>query len=120
MGGLCTLTSTLLCIQMLAPHTSPLFVSAWRLLPAGLVLIAWASLKGRPAPKTAMAWVSIAAFALVDATCFQVSCDRCGKHRRHSHWSKDQDLASLLCQHLSVRSQKQPERPATLVRNNKK
>ena len=58
--------------QVLAPHTSPLFVSAWRLGPAGALLLAWGASRGRPQPGGAMAWVSIAAFSLVDATCFQV------------------------------------------------
>lgn len=60
-------------VQMLAPHTSPLFVSAFRLLPAGFVLMLWGSLNGREQPKSAMAWLSIAAFGFVDATCFQAS-----------------------------------------------
>jgi hypothetical protein len=57
---------------VLAPHTSPLFVSAWRLGPAGALLLAWGASRGRPQPGGAMAWASIAAFSLVDATCFQV------------------------------------------------
>ena len=57
---------------MLAPHTSPLFVSAWRLLPAGVALIAWAAATGRRQPSGGMAWLAIALFGLVDGTCFQV------------------------------------------------
>ena len=58
---------------MLAPHTSPLFVSAWRLLPAGVALIAWAAATGRSQPSGGVAWLAVALFGLVDGTCFQVS-----------------------------------------------
>jgi len=58
-------------MKMVAPHTSPLFVSAWRLLPAGGLLVAWGASRGRPQPRTSAAWGAIALFALVDATCFQ-------------------------------------------------
>lgn len=58
-------------MKMLAPHTSPLFVSAWRLGPAGVLLVLWGASRGRPHPATGMAWLAIAAFGLVDATCFQ-------------------------------------------------
>lgn len=53
------------------PVTSPMFVATVRLVPAGLILVAWALSKGRPMPKSASAWGAIAAFALVDATMFQ-------------------------------------------------
>ncbi len=57
---------------MLAPHTAPIWVSAVRLLPAGLVLIGWAARQGRPQPQGPMAWAAISLFALADGTCFQV------------------------------------------------
>ena len=60
-------------LQLLAPHTAPIWVSAVRLLPAGLVLIGWAARQGRPQPKGPMAWAAISLFALADGTCFQVS-----------------------------------------------
>ena len=63
---------------MLAPHTSPLFVSAWRLLPAGVALIAWAAATGRRQPSGGMAWLAVALFGLVDGTCFQVVSARSG------------------------------------------
>jgi drug/metabolite transporter (DMT)-like permease len=43
-----------------------------RLLPAGLVLLAWAAATGRPQPKTPTAWAWVLAFALVDGAAFQV------------------------------------------------
>ena len=68
----CRLFQALPPSQMVAPHTTPLFVSAWRLLPAGVLLVAWGASPGRSHPATPAAWGSIALFALVDATCFQV------------------------------------------------
>ena len=59
-------------LQVLAPHTAPIWVSAVRLLPAGLVLVAWAARQGRPQPQGYMAWVTISLFALADGTFFQV------------------------------------------------
>lgn len=72
--------------QMLAPHTSPLFVSAWRLGPAGALLVLWGASRGRPQPATRTAWLAIVAFGLVDATCFQVclpSRSACFRVRLH-------------------------------------
>lgn len=59
-------------MQALSPHTAPLFVSAVRMLPAGLALILWGIKDNRPQPKTSTAWLWIAAFGLADAACFQV------------------------------------------------
>ena len=64
-------------VQELSPHTTPLFVSTVRLLPAGAVLVAWATYEGRPQPRTLAAWFAIALFGLADATCFQVSLCSC-------------------------------------------
>lgn len=58
--------------QELAPHTSPIFVSAFRLLPAGVALVAWAAASGRQQPKGWQAWLACALFGLVDGTAFQV------------------------------------------------
>ena len=60
-------------VQELAPHTSPIFVSAFRLLPAGLALVAWAAASGRQQPRGWQAWLACALFGLVDGTAFQVS-----------------------------------------------
>lgn len=59
--------------QELAPHTSPIFVSAFRLLPAGVALVAWAAASGRKQPKGWEAWLACAIFGLVDGTAFQVT-----------------------------------------------
>ena len=53
------------------PHTTPMAMGAFRLLPAGLLLIAWASAHGRRQPSTPTAWAWVAAFGLVDAAAFQ-------------------------------------------------
>ena len=60
------------CSQELAPHTSPIFVIAFRLLPAGVALVAWAAASGRKQPKGWEAWLACAIFGLVDGTAFQV------------------------------------------------
>ena len=59
-------------MQELAPHTSPIFVSAFRLIPAGVALVAWAAASGRQQPKGWQAWLACALFGLVDGTAFQV------------------------------------------------
>ncbi|GMH36816.1 hypothetical protein BSKO_04689 [Bryopsis sp. KO-2023] len=58
-------------MKVVAPHTSPLFVGAVRLLPAGVVLVLWAAMSGRPQPKSVMAWTAVALFGLIDGACFQ-------------------------------------------------
>lgn len=58
-------------MKLLEPHTTPLFVAAVRMLPAGAALVAWAALRGRPLPAGAGARAAIAVFALVDGAMFQ-------------------------------------------------
>uniref|UniRef100_J3N3P3 EamA domain-containing protein n=1 Tax=Oryza brachyantha TaxID=4533 RepID=J3N3P3_ORYBR len=53
------------------PKTGPFFVAALRLLPAGALLVAFATARGRKQPSGWAAWVAVAAFGLVDAACFQ-------------------------------------------------
>ncbi|KAI3962586.1 hypothetical protein MKW98_009882 [Papaver atlanticum] len=53
------------------PKAGPFFVSAFRLIPAGFMLVAFAALRGRKQPSGVMAWVSIILFGFVDAACFQ-------------------------------------------------
>jgi len=52
-------------------HVGPTFVATVRLVPAGLLLVAYAAATGRKQPNTAQAWGAIALFALVDAAAFQ-------------------------------------------------
>lgn len=52
-------------------HTTPFFLAGVRLLPAGLLVLAWAAITGRAQPQTWKAWGWIAWFALVDGALFQ-------------------------------------------------
>jgi drug/metabolite transporter (DMT)-like permease len=63
--------TSMVAMKQLAPHTMPLFVASWRLLPAGIALLAWAAASGRKQPTTPMAWLAISLFALADGACFQ-------------------------------------------------
>ncbi|CAK9192698.1 unnamed protein product [Sphagnum jensenii] len=53
------------------PKAGPLFVASFRLIPAGTLLIAFASSRGRKMPVGTSAWLAIALFGLIDASCFQ-------------------------------------------------
>ncbi|KAL9320189.1 hypothetical protein ACSQ67_012028 [Phaseolus vulgaris] len=53
------------------PKCGPFFVSAFRLIPAGFLLVGFAASRGKSLPSGFNAWLSITLFALVDATCFQ-------------------------------------------------
>jgi drug/metabolite transporter (DMT)-like permease len=53
------------------PHTTPLFMAGVRSFPAGLLILILAAILGRPQPKTALAWLWIGIFALVDGAMFQ-------------------------------------------------
>lgn len=58
-------------MKAVIPQTSPLFLAAVRLIPAGVLLVAIASWQGRSHPQGWRAWGWIALFALVDGTMFQ-------------------------------------------------
>ena len=61
----------MVCMKVVLPDTSPLFVASARLLPSGAALIAFAALRGRAQPSSPAAWAAVALFGLVDATLFQ-------------------------------------------------
>nr|GMC98962.1 WAT1-related protein At3g02690, chloroplastic-like [Ipomoea batatas] len=63
--------TAMVAMKQVLPKTGPFFVSAFRLIPAGLILIFFAASRGRKFPSGIAAWLSIAVFALVDAACFQ-------------------------------------------------
>ncbi|CAI7885828.1 unnamed protein product [Closterium sp. NIES-53] len=63
--------SSMVAMKDVLPKAGPMFVASIRLIPAGLLLVAFAASRGRPMPKSALAWFSILLFALVDATAFQ-------------------------------------------------
>lgn len=53
------------------PHTTPLFLAAMRLIPAGILVMMFAALGKRSQPQGWQAWLLICVFALVDGTLFQ-------------------------------------------------
>ncbi|XVF71014.1 hypothetical protein PTKIN_Ptkin12aG0000400 [Pterospermum kingtungense] len=63
--------TAMVAMKEVLPKVGPFFVAAFRLIPAGLLLVAFAKSKGRPLPSGLTAWLSITLFALVDAACFQ-------------------------------------------------
>ncbi|KAG8373546.1 hypothetical protein BUALT_Bualt11G0035800 [Buddleja alternifolia] len=63
--------TAMVAMKEVLPKTGPFFVSAFRLIPSGFLLIGFAASKGRSFPSGLSAWLSISAFALIDASCFQ-------------------------------------------------
>ncbi|PIA35321.1 hypothetical protein AQUCO_03500013v1 [Aquilegia coerulea] len=63
--------TAMVAMKEVLPKAGPFFVSTFRLIPAGLLLVSFASSTGRKQPSGTMAWLSISLFALIDATCFQ-------------------------------------------------
>lgn len=63
--------TSMVAMKTVAPHTSPFFVGAVRLIPAGLLLVAWAASQDRKMPSGRAAWAAIALFAVVDGALFQ-------------------------------------------------
>ncbi|XP_020094659.1 WAT1-related protein At3g02690, chloroplastic [Ananas comosus] len=63
--------SAMVAMKEVIPKTGPFFVSAFRLIPAGALLIGFAAIRGRKQPSGLLAWASILAFGVVDAACFQ-------------------------------------------------
>lgn len=66
--------TAMVAMKEVLPKTGPFFVSSFRLIPAGFLLVGFAAFRGRSFPSGLNAWVSISLFALIDATFFQVSC----------------------------------------------
>ncbi|KAK6917974.1 EamA domain [Dillenia turbinata] len=63
--------TAMVAMKEVLPKVGPFFVSAFRLIPAGLLLVAFAGFRGRKLPSGLIAWLSIALFGLVDASFFQ-------------------------------------------------
>ncbi|NES02275.1 MAG: DMT family transporter [Okeania sp. SIO2F4] len=53
------------------PQTTPFFIAAMRILPAGILLLLVGMIQGRPQPQRKLAWLWILLFALVDGALFQ-------------------------------------------------
>lgn len=64
--------TAMVAMKEVLPKAGPFFVATFRLIPAGLLLIGFAASRGRAWPSGLKAWLSISAFALIDASCFQV------------------------------------------------
>lgn len=58
-------------MKFIIPDTTPLFLSAFRLLPAGLIILTVAAFLKLPQPTTVKAWLWILLFALIDGAMFQ-------------------------------------------------
>ncbi|MEM9817040.1 MAG: DMT family transporter [Cyanobacteria bacterium P01_D01_bin.6] len=65
------LGTAMVAMKFIIPHTSPLFLAAFRLLPAGILTLIVAAALKLPQPKTWKAWLWIGLFALVDGAMFQ-------------------------------------------------
>ncbi|MEB3210485.1 MAG: DMT family transporter [Leptolyngbyaceae bacterium] len=65
------LGTAMVAMKFIIPHTSPLFLASFRLLPAGVLILILAAVLKLPQPKTLTAWLWIALFALVDGAMFQ-------------------------------------------------
>ncbi|MEO1403819.1 MAG: DMT family transporter [Cyanobacteria bacterium J06635_1] len=65
------LGTAMVAMKYIIPHTSPLFLAAFRLLPAGILTLILAAVLKLPQPKTWKAWLWIGLFALVDGAMFQ-------------------------------------------------
>ena len=65
--------TAMVAMKEVIPKYGPFFVSAFRTIPAGFLLVAFAASRARPFPSGLTAWLSISLFALVDAACFQVT-----------------------------------------------
>ncbi|KAJ4784261.1 hypothetical protein LUZ62_035507 [Rhynchospora pubera] len=63
--------TAMVAMKEVIPKTGPFFVSAFRLIPAGVLLIGFAAFRGRKQPSGFLAWLSIVLFGVVDAACFQ-------------------------------------------------
>ncbi|PSB13187.1 EamA family transporter [filamentous cyanobacterium CCP1] len=65
------LATAMVVMKYIIPNTTPLFLAAFRLVPAGILVLMAAALLKLPQPKTWQAWAWIALFALVDGAMFQ-------------------------------------------------
>jgi len=63
--------TAMIVMKAILPQTAPLFLGAFRLIPAGLLVLAAAQVLGRSQPRSWRAWGAILLFALVDGTLFQ-------------------------------------------------
>lgn len=65
------LGTAMVAMKYILPHTSPLFLASFRLIPAGILTLLVAIALKLPQPKTWKAWLWIGLFALIDGAMFQ-------------------------------------------------
>lgn len=63
--------TAMVAMKGIMPHTTPLFMAGFRLLPAGVLILIVAALMGKNPPQSWLAWFWISLFALVDGLLFQ-------------------------------------------------
>ncbi len=65
------LGTSMVAMKAAIPDTTPLFLASFRLVPAGIIVLALTLFLKLPQPKTWKAWLWIAVFSLVDGAMFQ-------------------------------------------------
>jgi drug/metabolite transporter (DMT)-like permease len=65
------LGTAMVVMKLIIPHTTPLFLAAFRLVPAGVLIVLLATVLKLTQPKTLQAWLWIALFSIIDGTLFQ-------------------------------------------------
>ncbi len=65
------LGTAMVVMKLIIPHTTPLFLAAFRLLPAGVLILLLGAVLKLPQPKTLQAWLWIGLFAAIDGALFQ-------------------------------------------------
>jgi drug/metabolite transporter (DMT)-like permease len=65
------LGTSMVVMKYIIPDTTPMFLAAFRLLPAGIIILMVAALKKLPQPKTLTAWLWILLFGIVNGAMFQ-------------------------------------------------
>ncbi|HEY9646418.1 MAG TPA: DMT family transporter [Chroococcidiopsis sp.] len=65
------LGTSMVVMKAVIPHTTPLFLAGFRLVPAGLIILLLTLVLKLPQPKTWQAWLWIALFSLIDGAMFQ-------------------------------------------------
>ncbi|MBW4664138.1 MAG: DMT family transporter [Chroococcus sp. CMT-3BRIN-NPC107] len=63
--------TAMVAMKAVIPNTTPFFMAGVRLVPAGVLVLIVSAILGKPQPKSWIAWLWIALFALVDGTMFQ-------------------------------------------------
>jgi len=63
--------TAMVAMKGVTPQTTPLFMAGVRLVPAGVLVLLFAMFTGRSQPRSWLAWLWIALFALVDGALFQ-------------------------------------------------